>query len=94
MNWEKELPQTEGDYLWVVMWSCNCCIRRSGVVAVLDKGEYDKDGEYKDNFHYTTKDDKVLTMFGPKEDLPDFIEGKPDVDGWLKLTDLPEARDD
>lgn len=44
MKWQKELPNTEGDWLWVIMWDCGCCIYKSGIVFVFkdDRDTYQK----------------------------------------------------
>ena len=95
LNWSKELPQTEGDYLWVAMWGCDCCVRKNGVVTIRDVtnacAEWLED--VKDNFTYTTKEGKTFMFLGPDEDMPDLEDGKyPEVDGWLELTSLPDSQ--
>jgi len=37
-DWKK-LPDSEGDWLWVEMWSCGCCVMKSGIAWVANPDE-------------------------------------------------------
>lgn len=89
MNWQKELPQKEGDYLWVIMWSCNCCIHKNGIVTVHEI----IDLEYqKPSFQYQNKEGILMGFFGDPEDIPPLEDGCIAVNGWLELTTLPKSK--
>jgi len=30
----KDKPDSPGDWLWVSMWSCDCCVAKSGIAFV------------------------------------------------------------
>jgi hypothetical protein len=36
MNWSKEFPKEDGDYLWVAMWGCGCCVRSYDICFIRD----------------------------------------------------------
>jgi hypothetical protein len=89
ITWTKELPQKEGDYLWIAMWGCNCCINCNGIVTIHDitDGGYDIT---KARFRYQTKDGKTMAFFG---DIPQLEDGKyPCVDGWMEITNFPTSQ--
>ena len=33
----KSKPDETGDWLWVCMWSCDCCVRCSGIVWITEE---------------------------------------------------------
>jgi hypothetical protein len=37
-KWQREQPATEGDWLWVEMWGCGCCVRNCGIAFVDGDG--------------------------------------------------------
>lgn len=96
-NWLTELPEEEGDYLWLNMWGCDCCcVRSSGICWIREVRPEELEEEHKPHFHWTGKDGKYWGLFweGSREINQYTIrpDGKPDVDYFLKL-DLPPARD-
>ena len=32
----KPLPDSEGDWLWLVLWDCGCCVGQSGIAYIYD----------------------------------------------------------
>lgn len=78
--WQQELPDSPGDWLWLNVWSCGCCIHRSGVATV-------DDDEQKSDHWLKIKDGLYLTWAGQAafENQPlDFPTA------WAKL-ELPPA---
>lgn len=91
-NWLTELPEKEGDYLWINIWGCNCCVRSSGVCWIREVVPEDEP-----HFRWTGKDGKTWGLFwegsrkaGEFDIRPN---GRPDVDYFLEL-DLPPSRED
>ena len=37
--WLQNTPIEPGDYLWVYMWGCNCCVAKCGIVTLCN-GEF------------------------------------------------------
>jgi len=40
VQWQKELPDSEGEWLWIKLFSCGC-VSNSGICWVTNKDEYD-----------------------------------------------------
>lgn len=53
MNDWKHLPDSEGDWLWVVVWDCGCCVAGSGIAYVYDTDpdQIEPSPEYADCQH-------------------------------------------
>lgn len=87
MNWQKEFPQENGDWLWVSMWGCACCIRESGIAWIHEV--YPEDDNLPP-IYYQNKDDKWLGISweGRKPCFLDKEEKQPDITAWMKI-DLP-----
>jgi hypothetical protein len=92
MNWiTGHYPQEKGDYLWVTMWGCNCCVRKSGIAWITDVEGADP--ENMPAINYKTHDGKHLGIYWEGTEPP-FIGSsptKPDIDGWLKVS-LPKHK--
>lgn len=87
-GWQRELPQEEGDYLWVAQWSCGCA-RKAGLAYVYPVSDEDLQlNGAGDRFIYETPAGRMAAAWG--HNPPDFCEGKPDVDWWKRI-DLPPA---
>jgi hypothetical protein len=89
--WVEEFPQESGDFLWVAMWGCDCCVHKSGIAWV-----YDVTGDKEEELpltHYQVGD-KVLGISweGAEPYFKDNDKKAPIVDGWLKLPSLPKRR--
>jgi hypothetical protein len=41
LDW-KPLPDSPGDWLWILLWSCKCCIFRSGIAFVMSTKDWDE----------------------------------------------------
>ena len=80
MEWSKELPQAEGDYLWICMWSCGCCVRQSGICWVYPDSEKDDDKCYV----YETKDGRKLRISWEGGIVP-IVQNALDVDFWMPI---------
>lgn len=88
MKWSKHLPTKYGDYLWVVMWDCNCCVQNCGIAFVLNPKDYRPD----ENGHlYIYSDEFAISWEGKK---PFFLEdGTPYITHWTPCL-LPGEDDD
>jgi hypothetical protein len=84
-------PQEEGDFLWVAMWSCDCCVRKSGVAFIFD---VDDTAPRIPVIHYTTATGRHLGISweGQEPDFLDVEKTKPDVDGWMAIPTLPDSK--
>jgi hypothetical protein len=83
MNWLPDLPEEQGDYLWVNIWGCNCCVRSSGICWIREV-EPEENPEYS----WTAKNGKLLGLF----DVSLRLDGTPDIDYFLKLK-LPPTKE-
>lgn len=100
-DWIKEgLPQEPGDYLWVAMWGCNCCVRQNGIawiktvegVTSTDPKDTEWNGSPPDHL-YKNKAGQVMELnFGKEKPYYSEEVKEWDVDGWLKL-ELPNCRE-
>tara|TARA_Y100000310_G_C20534324_1_gene740090 strand:+ start:121 stop:444 length:324 start_codon:yes stop_codon:yes gene_type:complete len=87
MKWQKEKPDSEGDWLWVEMWTCNCCVHRSGI-AWVQKVDMEKDGysdKEKEDFladHEDLGNNFYLHWQGSRPDKYVTIDT---VTAWMKL---------
>jgi hypothetical protein len=84
LAWQTNLPQEEGDYLWVEQWSCGC-IFKSGIVWAVPDPDPDEDS---DDFQYTADDGTPMTMTWQGRSQPTFHDGRPVIHHFLKL-DIP-----
>ena len=89
MTWLEDYPQEKGNYLWVSVWGCDCCVRKSGIAWIYDVKDYHADEMPSINYH--TQEGKHLGISWEGAE-PDFCEGKPDIDGWLYLPTLPRLK--
>jgi hypothetical protein len=83
MKWQRELPDSEGDWMWVWMWSCGCCVQRHGLVWV-DQHYFSEEEAKK---HYRTINGKFAIHYG--SDAPEFGE----ITAWAKIELPPEDWD-
>ena len=83
MNWQQEFPQTEGDWLWVNMWGCACCIHKSGIAYVSDYTGADD----LPPIVYTDNKGKLLGISweGQKPHFNDAEEKCPQITAWAKI---------
>tara|TARA_Y100000034_G_scaffold75549_1_gene90737 strand:+ start:3116 stop:3376 length:261 start_codon:yes stop_codon:yes gene_type:complete len=78
-DWQK-LPDSEGDWLWVEMWSCGCCVLGSGIAWVSK--EINGDGDWQVG--------KFKISWEGKQ--PTLEKGEPAmITGWKKV-DLPPKK--
>lgn len=92
MNWLKELPQEEGDYLWVEMWGCDCCVLKSGICWIFDVTHYPL--SERPSFTYQAQDKVFGVGWGRIEPtclVDETGHTIPVVTGWLRLESLPEC---
>lgn len=54
MNWQREVPTEEGDWLWLCIWSCGCCVRSSGVAFVDEEGVFHFNGNSEEDVSSVT----------------------------------------
>jgi hypothetical protein len=80
-EWRREPPDEPGDWLWVSMWDCDCCVRDSGIAWVID--------EHDEQACDTTDLEKLPSglFISWERSNPQIVNL---VTGWLKL-DLPEV---
>lgn len=87
LKWQTNLPQEEGDYLWIEQWDCGCVLR-SGVAWAFESCEED------DRPAYRYKNDKGewmgLSWEGQGQPYHD-ESGVPQADFWAKV-DLPRPK--
>ena len=92
-DYSRELPQQEGNYLWLCLWGCNCCVRQSGIAWVRTIDEPDNDSYCYQNANgqwlELCWEGGIGNQTGKK---PGFVDGKWDVDFWLHLI-LPRLPD-
>lgn len=62
MKWQREVPTEEGDWLWLCIWCCGCCVRSSGV------GFVDEDGVF--NFNPDSGEDITEVTAWAKIEMP------------------------
>ncbi len=94
MSWITDgYPQEEGDFLWVTMWGCNCCVNKSGIAWVHDVEGADP--ENMPPINYKTEDGKHLGISweGTTPYFKDNDQTKPTIDGWMKVSPLPDCKD-
>lgn len=95
-KWQTELPQEEGDYLWLNRFSCGCIgIHGIAWVEVYDESWFTKiptEGLEEDGwFSYKLPNNKWAILSG--EHLEKLVIDKlPEPDLWLKL-DMPPSED-
>ena len=99
VNWLRDLPEEQGNYLWINIWSCDCCVRSSGIawireVELEEKGK-DVSQWGRPDYTWTGKDGKLWGLFWERGNDEYGIrpDGLPDVDYFLKL-ELPPHRED
>jgi len=85
-GWFTDLPQEDGDYIWVTYWGCCCCIRQIGVGFIHDYYEGHYPNGLGDHHRFINKDgiEKVISWMGgqiPYRDGDWF-----DITAWKKLT--------
>jgi hypothetical protein len=87
--WQSQLPQEEGNWLWVAVWSCPCfCVRQSGIAWVVER----PDGPLN-AFEYRVDDDRLMALCWMGRSQPSVYDGKPDVDWWMRL-EIPPVKED
>ena len=37
LHWSKNLPDSPGNWLWLMQWECQCCIHHAGISWVTDE---------------------------------------------------------
>ncbi len=87
--WQTELPQTEGDHLWLEQWSCGCVLR-SGIAYVREWPE--EGGPDEPAFTYHTKEGKLMAISWEGQ-KPTIISGKPVIHYWMPV-ELPPPLED
>lgn len=84
--WLKEFPQEVGDFLWVSMWGCDCCVNKSGIAWI-----HDVTGDDLPAIHYQVGELTLgVSWEGTEPSFEDLEKKVPIIDGWLKLPGLPE----
>ncbi|RJQ25048.1 hypothetical protein C4577_06595 [Candidatus Parcubacteria bacterium] len=98
-DWQKELPNEEGDWLWVSMWSCGCCVSKSGIAWIHQVDpEYEK--EHPENgvtpIIYKGKNDKWLGISWENQEpyFENDDKTKPIVTAWTKVKLPPKEWSD
>lgn len=76
LKWQKEPPDSEGDWLWVKMWGCGCCVCRSGIAFCrLEDNEYKISWEGSDQDGWITAWAKIdLPASGFEDEFEELID--------------------
>jgi hypothetical protein len=79
-DWKQEIPSITGDWLWIHMMQCGCCVDDCGVCFIFDSVDisYNKDRVWKNG-------NLCFEWYGSK---PRFNGDTPMVTAWRKI-DLP-----
>jgi len=92
----KDLPDSEGDWLWVYMWDCGCCVAKCGICWVTEyiTPENEDDERYYEGGFLIPPDNKLCIHWETREELrPDMVDGKFWVNGFMKI-DLPDRKNE
>ena len=98
MTWQKELPNSEGDWLFVIMWGCGCCVIDVGFVDLI------KDDGEEDTYQQYTEQGRILLPHGlwlswePEPHRWKYLKKKSgkvtledmDITAWQKMTLPPK----
>lgn len=92
--WQTELPQTEGDYVWLRQWGCGCVVC-SGIayVSECEDGPPDEDSAWAGAFTYRTKEDKLMAVSWEGQEPSKGTDGKFVIHYWMPV-ELPPPLDD
>lgn len=82
-GWQTDLPNEAGDWHWVDIFSCNCCIHMTGIALVTSPTDYSQ-SDYPDGFYYIDRNGVSRVMFY-ECNIPPIFEGKPAVTAWKKF---------
>ena len=86
MNWVKEFPQTQGEYLYVRYIECGCCIEWLGYVYVTPP-VFDNPGKLTYNYINDSGEPMQMHFEGIRPEQVEYIigkDGKIYVDAWCK----------
>ena len=91
-KWKKQ-PDSTGDWLWVMMWSCGCCVRKCGIATVYEYDDSDNFNEYGVGSGWEQGDiclvpSRFLVCFEGLAEQDRKYFTPTDITGWLK-TGLP-----
>lgn len=82
--WRRELPDREGDWLWVIVSSCGCCVINCGIAYVYDyAGATDK--ERAERLKTATALQDTLLLSFESHNSPPAVD---DVTAWAQV-ELP-----
>jgi hypothetical protein len=82
-------PDTKGDWLWVEMWGCGCCVHKCGVAWVHDEVDLNDPPP----IHYALTNTVLgISWEGNKPTFEDKEEKNPIITAWMKIT-LPKMEE-
>ncbi len=93
-KWQKDLPDSEGDWLFVIMWECGCCVQDVGFVDIIKH-----DGEQETYEQYIVQERILLSnglwlSWEPEPSMWKYLKKKNknltlndmDITAWQKIT--------
>jgi len=86
LNWQKDPPDEEGDWLWIEQFSCSCCLIKYGIAAA----------RYEEGWGQIEYEVNGRTMSVSWEGHPPTTrenDGSLAIHWWAKI-ELPEFRKD
>lgn len=94
MDWTNKLPQEPGDYLWVNMFGCDCCVSESGIAFIYNVIEYGTQNKKAPLYRNDTGDLMGISWEGqpPKSTVEKHGVTTYFVESWAKIT-LPKSND-
>ena len=90
-GWQRELPQEEGDWLWINQWSCGCCLMANGIAYIQEWPE-DDPTITSDDWTYRTKDGRLM-LVGWGGQKPFMLESGPEITYWRRVVLPPYPAD-
>ncbi len=88
MKWQAELPNAPGDWLWVTLWGCECCVRAAGI-ANIHELESESDGPRESEFSFAGQHGERYVINWESQTRPYFEGDIPKPTAWAKI-DLPK----
>lgn len=79
VKWQKELPDSEGEWFWIEQWSCGC-VHKSGIVWVILDDE--------NNIHNTEGLVQLPNNFFLSWEGSKYHDGQTikDINAWAKIS--------
>lgn len=85
-GWFAGWPDDAGEYQWLSVWGCGCCIRKNGIVLIEKRD--DADSGYDDVAYTNSRGEQMAAAFEPPIKPEIYDDGKVYVDAF-RLWDAP-----